>query len=234
MNNAKISIVTVCYNAADAIEETILSVINQPYKNIEYIIIDGGSKDGTIEIIKKYAKHIDYWVSEPDKGIYDAMNKGIDAASGNYIININAGDKLLNIPIQILNECINTNCVAISGAVTDGKNVITYPSYGWKMRLQNQLPHQGLFYKLKYLRHYDTSYKIVGDYDLNLDMYLHNKKVNLIKDVISIHKNDGISNTNQSAIESLLVIRKRCGIMTEALSYLYRKCKALKKYSKND
>lgn len=74
-NNPLISVVTVSYNAVLTIEQTILSVINQTYPHIEYIIIDGGSTDGTVDIIKKYANRIAYWVSEPDKGIYDAMNK---------------------------------------------------------------------------------------------------------------------------------------------------------------
>ena len=81
-NNILISVVTVSYNAVATIEQTLLSVINQTYPNIEYIIIDGGSTDGTVDIIKKYADEIVYWISEPDKGIYDAMNKGIKKANG--------------------------------------------------------------------------------------------------------------------------------------------------------
>ena len=86
-NNIKplITVVTICYNAVDTIEETIKSVIEQTYPNIEYIVIDGGSKDGTVDIIKKYQDKISYWVSEPDRGIYDAMNKGTMKANGRWI-----------------------------------------------------------------------------------------------------------------------------------------------------
>ena len=73
----KVSIITVCYNAVDLIEDTLKSVLNQTYSDIEYIVIDGGSKDGTIDVIEKYESRIARFISEPDKGIYDAMNKGL-------------------------------------------------------------------------------------------------------------------------------------------------------------
>lgn len=92
----KITIITVTYNASTVLEETILSIVNQTYSNIEYIVIDGASTDGTIDIIKKYEDRISYWVSEPDKGIYDAMNKGIDRATGEWINFMNAGDYFQN------------------------------------------------------------------------------------------------------------------------------------------
>ena len=86
-----ISVITVCYNVASTIEKTMLSVLNQTYKNLEYIIIDGNSTDGTVDIIKKYAERLTFWISEPDKGIYDAMNKGIVKATGKFLIFMNAG-----------------------------------------------------------------------------------------------------------------------------------------------
>jgi len=82
----KISIITVCYNVKDSIEETFLSIFNQTYKNVELIVIDGGSVDGTLDVINKYRDKISHFVSEPDKGIYDAMNKGIDYVTGDFVL----------------------------------------------------------------------------------------------------------------------------------------------------
>jgi len=92
----KVTVVTVTYNAEQYLEQTIKSVIEQDYSNIEYIIIDGGSTDRTLEIIKKYEKYLAYWVSEPDDGIFYAMNKGIEVATGDWINFLNAGDTYVN------------------------------------------------------------------------------------------------------------------------------------------
>lgn len=88
------SIITVTYNAATLLEKTIRSIVCQTYANIEYIIVDGGSNDGTIDIIKRYESKISKWISEADKGIYDAMNKGLALATGEYVWFVNAGDEL--------------------------------------------------------------------------------------------------------------------------------------------
>jgi glycosyltransferase involved in cell wall biosynthesis len=99
MNNKSlpvISIITIVYNGEMLLERTIQSIVNQTYSRIEYIIIDGNSKDRTVEIIKKYSDKISLWQSEPDKGLYDAMNKGIKLAKGDYLLFINAGDELFD------------------------------------------------------------------------------------------------------------------------------------------
>ncbi|NJO31639.1 MAG: glycosyltransferase, partial [Richelia sp. SL_2_1] len=97
-NNEKslISVITVVFNGEKYIEQAIQSIINQSYKNLEYIIIDGGSTDSTIEILQKYDDQIDYWISEPDLGIYDAMNKGTLLALGSHTLHINADDILFS------------------------------------------------------------------------------------------------------------------------------------------
>ena len=96
MNNQKptISVITVVYNAVDLLEGTIQSVLNQSYPHIEYVIVDGASTDGTLDLIKKYQDRVDTWISEPDKGLYDAMNKGLSLATGDYVWFVNAGDQI--------------------------------------------------------------------------------------------------------------------------------------------
>lgn len=108
-----ISIITVTFNAEASIEQTILSVINQTFSNIEYIIVDGASKDGTIDIINKYRSKIDLFISEKDRGIYDAMNKGIDLSTGDWLLFMNSGDRLVNENVisdtfsQLFPDCID-------------------------------------------------------------------------------------------------------------------------------
>ena len=90
----KLSIITINYNNRDGLQKTIESVVSQSFKDFEWIVIDGGSNDGSRELIERYAESISYWVSEPDKGIYNAMNKGIKASNGDYLLFLNSGDSL--------------------------------------------------------------------------------------------------------------------------------------------
>lgn len=173
----KISVVTVCYNAVKSIEETMLSVLNQTYDNIEYIIIDGGSTDGTVDIIKKYSDRLAYWVSEPDKGIYDAMNKGIIAATGDYINFMNAGDSFYsNKTLADIEQHLDNSTVVIYGDCYMKFGDIGFIRKPLKLKYLKTKPpfcHQSTFIKLKYQSQnlYDANLKIASDYKFFYDAY---------------------------------------------------------------
>lgn len=178
MNKPLITIITVCYNASKYIEETILSVINQTYSNIEYIIIDGGSTDGTVDIIKKYADKIAYWVSEPDKGIYDAMNKGIVKASGEWINFMNSGDTFFsNETISLINFEKAINSLIIYGdninILNDNINTYRKASKLTNIKYGMIFCHQSSFVRNTNNKDiiFDSHYKICADYNLFLGLY---------------------------------------------------------------
>lgn len=201
----KISVVTVCYNSVSSIEDTIKSVINQTYPNIEYIIIDGGSTDGTVDILKKYSDRVTYWISEPDKGIYDAMNKGIDIATGDYLNFMNAGDtffedKVIEKAVTLFNDA---DFVAGIGAyVKNGQLLYKF----WKpikknfkfkdIFFGNIVNHQASFIKRTLLINgYELSYTLISDEILFLDKIVFgNATYQPICLIISKYDISGISN----------------------------------------
>lgn len=167
----KVSIITVCLNAEATIEKTIKSVILQNYSNIEYIIIDGKSSDGTIEIINKYCERISVFISEKDDGIYYAMNKGVSIATGDFIYFLGADDVLCPDIINKLLPYLKKN----KNAIHYGQ-VILMPSFKkydgkfskWKL-LHKNISHQAILYPKKAFSNfrYDCRYKIAADWNLN-------------------------------------------------------------------
>ncbi len=199
----KISIVTISYNCKDVIEETILSVIGQTYANIEYIIIDGASTDGTLEIINKYKDKIDYLKSESDKGIYDAMNKGLKAASGDYIIFMNAGDSFYNNNVIecFLPQIEKDTIIAHGDIMVVGKyfKYHTKPRPIESMKERMAVKHQATFTKLDYHKAhtFDASFRSSGDYDFFYKAYFRDKvKFQYIPLCVANFDNLGTSNTN--------------------------------------
>ncbi len=173
----RISIITVVYNGVDSLEETIQSVVNQSYENIEYIVIDGGSSDGTIDIIKRYEDKIDYWVSEKDGGIYDAMNKGMIVATGDFVNFMNGGDVICEVESveKVVSSMQNLDAVYFTRAkVIEESSYYTYPSgqvtdYSKWLRLS--LPnHQSMFFPKSFysLHSYDLRLKLTADDDYKL------------------------------------------------------------------
>lgn len=199
----KVSVITVCLNSEKTIEQTIKSVINQTYKNIEYIVIDGQSTDGTKEIIKKYSDNISQIVSEPDKGIYDAMNKGILYASGDIIGLLNSDDWYEPDAVQRAVNAFMTG----DADVVYGKICMVYGN-GYEAVLKNadirELDYRmciqqpaSFVRKAAYEKYglYDQTYRIAADYELYLKIYRNGGKFEEIPYLLTHFRNSGVSNT---------------------------------------
>lgn len=200
-NKPLISIITVVFNGAKYLEETIHSVLNQTYDNVEYIVIDGGSIDGTIDIIKRYENRIDYWVSEKDKGIYDAMNKGISLSLGRIIGIINADDWYTKDSIKIIVDQIRIDnnsdvffgdMILINEETKQNKLLIGSLN---GLNKDMTLNHPSCFVKKALYKEnfFDISYKICADYDLMLYFFLKKKKFCYINKLISNMRIGGAS-----------------------------------------
>ncbi|MEO8795300.1 MAG: glycosyltransferase family 2 protein [Daejeonella sp.] len=205
----KISLITVTYNAAEFLEECIQSVINQTYKNLQYIIVDGGSTDKTISIINKYKEHISVFISEPDKGIYDAMNKGIKSADGDVVGILNADDFFADQEVlsTIANEFESSKADIVYGDLwyisRDNLAKVTRKwisgdfkrfkmQFGW-------MPAHPTFYAKKALFDqyglYDLSYKTAADYDLMLRfLYKQQTVSSYVNKVFVKMRTGGVSN----------------------------------------
>lgn len=202
-----ISIITVVFNGEKYLEETIQSVINQTYDNVEYIIIDGGSTDGTLEIIKKYEDRIDYWVSERDKGISDAFNKGVKVAKGNYINFQGDGDGFVSPDaLEKVFQDINPSkdilvSTRISRIDANGMEMFTsnhVENFDKKSLLfRMSLPHQGLFTHRSYFNKYglfNVNIIFCMDYEHLLRAYREFPKVVTKDIVVARWRADGLGN----------------------------------------
>ena len=211
VSNLKISIITVTYHADAVLEQAVCSVIGQDYSNIEYIIIDGESTDGTLDIIKKYEDEIELWVSEPDHGIYDAMNKGLTYATGNYIYYLGADDCLLapNSISQVVsflqdNPEVDVLCASVMMVDTVYRIEKVYSSDCSEADVMSgyNTPHQGMFVRREILQKYrfDTSYRIAADYKNFLKFYLDpDIKLQKTDLIVAYYANDGISGNGTDA-----------------------------------
>jgi glycosyltransferase involved in cell wall biosynthesis len=170
----KISVITVVYNAVDHIVQTIESVAEQTYKEVEYIVIDGGSDDGTVDRLKSHGETIDFWLSEPDKGIYDAMNKGIDRVTGEWVLFLNAGDKFCDsTTLAHTSLYLNDEADLVAGDIyyCDGDAREYRSPKGLDYRYDGMFCyHQALFARASLFDtlRFNAHYKVAGDYDFVL------------------------------------------------------------------
>lgn len=194
----KLSVITVVYNDCQNIERTIKSVLNQTYNNIEYIVVDGCSNDGTIEIIKKYKKSISTFISEPDNGIYDAMNKGISLATGEYCCFMNSNDQFVN--DHVIENLFKHNQQAdiLYGdtiIVNNGKEEIAKPLSLNKFWKRIPICHQSAFIKLELQKEYPykLKYKVSSIYDFFYNCFYLGKKFQYVELPVSKYDMNGYS-----------------------------------------
>lgn len=178
MAQLKFSVITVTYNAGKYLEKTIQSILSQTYTNIEYLIIDGKSKDNTLDIIRKYEDRISYWGSEPDKGLYDAMNKAIQKSSGDYVWFLNAGDTLqANTIVEQLQKIAlqnavpdilygETDLVNLEGKFIAERRLKAPETLTWRsFRMGMLVCHQAFIVKRTLAPLYDLKYRYSADFD---------------------------------------------------------------------
>jgi len=221
-----LSVITVVRNDIAHIECTIQSVLSQTYPHIEYIIIDGASTDGTLEIIKKFQSHLAYWISEPDKGLYDAMNKGLKKATGDYVCFLNSGDQFLS--ERTIAEMFHNADPTIdlfygdaaifneSGEKLGNRRHRPPDTLTWKSFNDGMMVlHQAFIPALKLTSPYNLNYRYTSDYDwcihiLKNATHIHNTRQTLIRFL-----DGGISKTNmlKSLQERFIIMKINYGLL---------------------
>jgi len=198
----KFSIITVALNEERNIRKTCESVCSQDFDDFEWIVIDGGSTDGTLGILEEYKKKISYLSSEPDDGIYDAMNKGIEVSTGEYLVFMNAGDSFYDASaLSRVSKSPNKDvlCGDFMCVAADGRNFVKeFPKLLPRdFLVHNMLPHQASFFKRGLFSKYgvyDTSYRIAGDYEIFVRfLYVNNASYWHVPHVVAVFGIDGIS-----------------------------------------
>lgn len=198
----RITVITVCYNSEETIERTIKSVIAQNYSNLEYIIIDGASTDRTLAIIEKYKDNISFYSSEPDNGIYDAMNKGLERATGDIFAFLNSDDWYAENVLEMVNKYFETSeADMVSGNMYlyshgDGKELFFDKKNRDKMFFEVIYPHPALFARRDlYLKYggFDTAYRLAADTDWVMKVCLDGAKVVCADEYFTYFSDSGAS-----------------------------------------
>ena len=219
-----VTFITVVFNGEKELEPTIQSIINQTYPYIEYVVIDGGSKDGTLDIINKYRHKISYFISEPDKGLYDAMNKGIKAASGDYIWFMNAGDLVYSndtlekifaakhsLPDVIYGETemIDKSGTSIGMRRLKAPETLTWKSLQWGM----VVCHQSFIVKREKCVLYDLQFRIASDINWMIEVLKKSENIYNSHLILAKFRTSGLSYNNipTSLKERFRIMKKNYG-----------------------
>lgn len=217
--NPKLTIITITYNAAATLERTILSVAAQQYQNIEHIIVDGASTDDTLEIVQRHSSSITRWVSEPDNGLYFAMNKGLQMATGDYIWYINAGDEITTPETVEQMFALSANAdlyygdtvmTDIDGNIIGERRLAPPPNLNWTSFKRGMLvSHQSFVPKRALCQPYDTRFRFSADFDWCIRIMKQSKNIVNTDLVLSRFLDGGITKQN-----ILAGLKERFRIMT--------------------
>ncbi len=198
------SVITINYNNREGLRHTIESVVGQVCNDYEYIVIDGGSNDGSVEVIRAFESQISFWLSEDDSGIYNAMNKGVSHAHGDYCIFINSGDVFYDdTALQRIMELDCDKDVIVGKVTIDDRNTIISPPPGGELTLYHlysgAIPHQGSFIRTELLRKYpyDEELKISSDWKFFVQvLILDNCSVSFVDEYVARYDLNGLSSRN--------------------------------------
>lgn len=228
----KVSIITVVYNDRDLLANTIESVLAQEYPYIEYLVIDGGSTDGTVDVIRQYADRIAYWVSEPDHGLYDAMNKGLAQASGDYVWFLNAGDLIYasDTLAEIIAHADGADCLYGQAALLDEQgNIVGLRKHKrlpkqltWKhMRLGMVVSHQALIVARNIAPQYRTEYRIASDIDWTIRVLRKARRIRNTGHIVCKFLLGGLSSRHwrRSLLERFRILTQHFGLPLTVLSH---------------
>ncbi|WP_220721018.1 glycosyltransferase [Agarivorans litoreus] len=228
-----VSVVMVTYNCVETIEKTVTSICKAKEYSpgfFEFIVIDGLSSDGTVSKLEKYSSQIDILISEKDKGIYNAMNKGILNSQGAWVLFLNDGDLLIE-PAGLTRlfsgrDLSQYDCVVSTVHLSNGQ--LFKPMIGFKLKIANTMHHQGLFYKRTESLFFNEGYKVFSDFDLNQKYVKQGKRFLLLDNVFTYHSLNGVSNRNGVETEFFNIVKKNQGMMIFFISYFYFKIRGLR------
>lgn len=232
MFNPKLSVITIVFNNATDIERTMLSVLGQTYQNIEYIVVDGASSDGTLGIIKKYADRLAKLISEKDEGIYDAMNKGLEAATGDYVLFMNSGDEfcsestVVNV-FSIADDADlyygETEMIDAAGNSLGQRRHKAPENFTWRsFKYGMSVSHQAIYVRRSLAEPFDRSYHLSADIDWILNAARKAKKIVNTHQYVAKYLVGGMSKKRhrQSLKERFDIMRKHYGLASTLANHI--------------
>lgn len=216
MSRVDLTIITVCYNDAGLLEQTIANIAAIKREGIAYLVIDGGSNDGTRELVERHGHVVDSWVSEPDMGIYDAMNKGWGMAdSHSRVLFLGAGDKIISLPDSLDNY--GAGEIVYGDVMVGGRRFHSVADY--RLRFSNTLHHQALLVPrtLHPNPPFDTRFRVYADYDFNLRLMGMGAHFTYVSEMVGYAEPGGIS-ADKRHVENFKVVRHNLGLVGALLS----------------